>query len=436
MKLRASIPLSAYLTAERTEDLSPTTTFKFKGLQVRVQFVGDEALDLPGAPVLYFRRLRGMQVELTDDDGGLQALLAAHKAEALLKVLGSVVNRILAAIRNFGTVAHVQPLKMAPERADAWFRALQVEASEDGETWNAIRPMRTLQDLMGDKFLLFQEHVGELNFKDWRTVEEAIQDDLKAGPEREFFVNALEHLRIGNLRLAVVESVICLEIVLTEWLLLVLPIRGVPKVKELLGPELDLNARVKLLLPLLLESGDLASVSLDDVTRNVNYRNKVAHVIGNLPDNVPPELIRRGASATLQLARLLAFQRDKLKREPELDKLAEAMGDVFGLPKPKIYAIGGHVYSVAFDIPFDDEFPTDERLEVIAAGVHGKLTEYDPRYRPGEHASVPSVVFTRLDQPVSVWLDGKLRKIQRPKPSGLLEIMRNIAASPKGPQEG
>jgi len=421
---------------EHAEDLAPTTAFEFKGLQVQVEFLGEQVLDLPGPPISHFRRLRGMRIELTGGED-LRTLLSPEKGEALLQVVVKLTNRVLVAIRNFGTVAHVQTVKVTADRTEPWLRALHVESSEDGQTWNPVRSAPGLETVLMDRFLLLQENVGELNAKDWGLVQEAIQDDLKAGPEREFYVNALEHSRIGNLRLAVVESVICLEVVLTQWLQLVLPKRGVGKVNELLGPQLDLSTRVKLLLPLLLERDSLSSLKLDDVARNVNYRNKVAHVIGNLPD-VPADLIRSGVSATLQLAHLLAIQRDTMVGEPALDKLAETMGTLFGLPKPKIFAFGRHEYSVYFDIPVSDELPNDDQLEKISTDVHKRLAAYDRRYRPGNlPPSVPSVAFTKLGQPTAVWLDGKLQKVApRPKPSGLLEIARMIAESQKGPKEG
>jgi hypothetical protein len=297
--------------------------------------------------------------------------------------------------------------------------------------------MLSLENMLTERFLFAQrENVGELNISDWALIEEAIQDDLTAGPEREFYVNALEHSRIGNLRLAVVESVICLEIVLTQWLLQVLPRRGVRNVDELLaGPRVDLFTRVKLLLPLLLPEDRLDGVNLDDVIRAVNLRNKIAHTTGNLPPGMPPDSIRSGVSAVLIVARLLAFERDRLTREPELDKLADRIGVAVGLLKPKIFAIDRHQYSVAFEIPFPDEMPPDERQSEIATQVNDRMVEYDPRYRPGTEAG-PAVAFTRAGQPVSLWLDGKLKKVVRKPNRSFLEFLKTIPPPPSGEQEG
>jgi hypothetical protein len=77
-------------------------------------------------------------------------------------------------------------------------------------------------------------------------------------------------------------------------------------------------------------------------------------------------------------------------------------------------------------------------MEAIASGVHQKLAEYDRRYRPESlPKSVPSLAFSQLEQPVAVWLDGKVRKVApKPRPSGLLTIARLMAESQKNKQEG
>jgi len=76
---------------------------------------------------------------------------------------------------------------------------------------------------------------------------------------------------------------------------------------------------------------------------------------------------------------------------------------------------------------------------------HQKLAEYDRGYRPESlPKSVPSVAFSQryvrcdqLEQPVAVWLDGKVRKVApKPRPSGLLTIARLMAESQKNKQEG
>jgi hypothetical protein len=66
--------------------------------------------------------------------------------------------------------------------------------------------------------LLRREYLGRFQIANLSEVQEAIEDNLAAGPERVFLANALEYLRIGDLRVAVVESIICLEILLGQLL--------------------------------------------------------------------------------------------------------------------------------------------------------------------------------------------------------------------------
>jgi hypothetical protein len=50
--------------------------------------------------------------------------------------------------------------------------------------------------------------------------------------------------------------------------------------------------------------------------------------------------------------------------------------------------------------------------------------------------SVPSVAFSQPEQPVAVWLDGKVRKVAlKQRPSGLLAIARLMAESQKNKQK-
>jgi hypothetical protein len=431
MKVRATIPLQTYVNAERAEDLSPTTVFEFKNLQVRVELIGDEALALPGPPVSHFRRVRSLNIEL-DGDQGLKALLAADKGYELLQVIVKIANRVLLAIRNYGTVAHVQPLKVAADRTDEWLRRLNIETSEDGQNWNSVRPMPSLgslnlEDILAYKFLPTLEHIGDLDVSDWALVEEAIQDNLQAGPEKEFYTNALEHSRTGNLRLAVVESVICLEIVLTQWLKLVLPTRNVQKVNELVNPQLTLSQRVRLLLPLLLKAKDFERVSLDDVVRTIGYRNKIAHEVGNLPAGVPDDTIRTGISAVLRLSMRLAFERDRLERKPELDRLGGEIRTAFGLPEAKVYAVDRHEYTVGIECSPDDP-PNDELMSTIAIDVQKRLVEFDPRFR--QDPSVPLVAFNDIGVPFALWVDGRLKKVERKFSPAFLKAF----GSPHGPK--
>jgi hypothetical protein len=112
-------------------------------------------------------------------------------------------------------VAHVAPLKTEPGKADFFLRKWAVSVAEDGAAWEALMP----RDI-GVEFLLLAESEdrGMIDSADWPDIAEAIEDDRRAGPEQEFATNVIEHTRKDNLRLALPEAIIGLEIVMTGFL--------------------------------------------------------------------------------------------------------------------------------------------------------------------------------------------------------------------------
>lgn len=425
MEVRATIPIRAYLIAATPEDLAPTTQFVHKRLTVGVRFDGDEPADLPGPPVQHFRRLHSMEIRVGGDDK-LKQLVDSEDGWPLLNLTVGAANRVMTAVRNFGQVAHLQPLRVSPDETDRWLRALRVQVSEDGESWTPVRGTETLEEMLSDRFVLTRENVGEMQMRQWPAVEEALQDGLKPGAEREFFTNALEHLRVANLRLAVVESVICLEIVLSEWLHQILPSRGVSdtKLNKLLRPQVDLSTRLGLLLPLLVSPEELARIKHDDVTRTVRYRNGVVHETGNLPEGLDPVLVKEGVWAVLTLAMNLADKRDELRRMPHLDAIAREVAASHGVPLPRIRNIGPHSYTAAFNLPFVD-FPGDEKLAAVAADLTERMTQLDARFRPDANVWI---VFKQGDPVIAVWVDGQIKHTKN-KPADLSAILNILTVA-------
>ena len=143
-------------------------------------------------------------------------------------------------------------------------------------------PLRGLADFIP---FLSTENIGELDYNNWPTIVEAIQDNLESPPEQEFITNALEHLKVRNYRLALIESIICLEIVLTQYLKAFFSInKQIPekRINNFLNPNLGLNARISVLLNLCLDERDIESVNFTNILRAINRRNHIIHKTGNL----------------------------------------------------------------------------------------------------------------------------------------------------------
>ncbi|HEX9868845.1 MAG TPA: hypothetical protein VGC99_09670 [Candidatus Tectomicrobia bacterium] len=157
----------------------------------------------------------------------------------------------------------------------------------------------------------------KLDTHTWAEIVEAIRDDLPVLPEQEFTVNAREHLDLRNFRLALVESVIGLEIVLHRHLLAYLRIhKKVPqtRVQEFLSPNLTLATRLSGLLDLTLPPDALQQINLGNVRKAVGWRNKVVHVTGRLPDGISHSELREAISAVLELTQQLGDLEQQMTR--------------------------------------------------------------------------------------------------------------------------
>lgn len=156
-------------------------------------------------------------------------VVASNESERIIGSLLKPANRIIRSITNFGLVTHVREFKPSEVAGDVWLDLFSVETSPDGAAWTRLgqRPA-DLGELLARQALRRRQHFDELKIENLSEIQEAIEDDLSAGPERTFLANALEHLRRGDLRVAVVESVICLEILLGQLLPKLLEKSSVP----------------------------------------------------------------------------------------------------------------------------------------------------------------------------------------------------------------
>lgn len=408
MRIRATFPFPCWVTGPTAESLSPTFRFSSRNCVVSGSFVGEEPLALPepGDKDPWFRKVHSLSVEI--DEAGtdlVTRVVAADGPEAIVGSLLKSANRIIRSLRNFGLVTHVREFRSEEVASDLGLDLLSVETSPDGTTWTRLRqPPEDLGAFLAGRTLLRREHLGEFKIKDLDEVQEAIEDDLAGGPERTFLANALEHLRRGDLRVAVVESVICLEILLGQLLPRLLEAASVPG--DVLTKEITLFYRVKMLLPLLLPS-EAASADLPVVLKTISWRNKIAHQSGYLPDGVPEKKIREGITSVVLLSQKLAHKRDSLEKAPTLKRLGQEIAAKFSVREPTIEWALRHLYTVKCPF-FLDEAPGADRLSEISDAVVDGLTHIDPRCRPENDVFI---YFSKFGTEIATWQGGRFHVI-------------------------
>jgi hypothetical protein len=307
---------------------------------------------------------------------------------------------------------HIREFKPSEVGGEQWLDLLSVETSMDGLTWTRLgQPPDDLGYLLARRSLLNREPLGELRIDRYLAeVQEAIEDDLAAGPERAFLANAVEHAQRGDLRVAVVESVICLEILLGQLLPPLLEESSVPPAA--LTKEITLFHRVQMLVPLLLPQ-EAARADLAAVLKTIRWRNEIAHKSGYLPNGVPEKTIRAGITAVVLLSQGLARKRDALERAPRLKQLSQEIAARFAVREPTIKWHMRHMYGVSFPF-FLDPVPATDRLAEISQAVVKELTHMDPRCQPENDVVI---FFSKLGTEVATWQGGRFHEIPGASPS-------------------
>src|SRR3990172_4309857 len=346
MKLKLKIPLHFYLFGPTELSLKVRTSFNKDGVKVNLKLLSEDPHILSEGPddSKVFCHLKGAEFELEDTEPQRSKLSKVVTTEpdyvSILKFLLPIVNRVLRSIRNWGVVAFVAELNPKDDDAKKYIQRWDVQSSEDGENWQAVvKPETGLLSVLLSSFFLNDEKAGNLHVKDWSDIEEAIQDNLEPPPEQEFLTNSIEHLNLGNFRLALVEAIICLEIVLTQFLQVFLSIYKIiskSRINDFLSPQFGLKAKVSALLDLILDPNDLKKINVDNVRTAVEWRNGVIHKTGHLPQGVPEEELRRKINDVLSLALLLGRKQEQISSSPELQRIGNQLSQKFRLPNPTI----------------------------------------------------------------------------------------------------
>jgi len=408
MKLRCKVPLSTYVLGHSAEALNLESQFKHDDISVKLKLMGEKSL----APVeaekdkLFICKVNSISLFIEE----VEIDVKESEYPKLLRFLTPIINRVFRNIRNFGTVAHVNEIYPEDQDAEHYLWRWAVEISEDGKSWQNI-----VTDEPWKYFFYMQrtEPTGELRSSNWPDIEEAIQDNLAPPPEQEFVINAIEYLRNRNYRMALLESIICLEIVLNQHLSKYLSINmkiSKGRINKFLSPQLGLTARVSALLNLCLHSKDVKQVEFNNVLKAINWRNHIIHKTGHLPKDLPEGTIYQNINSVLNLVLLLAQRRNQIETSPDMQQIGKNISEKHDAPIPNIWLVDRHRFLVEFVfyvIPSD--FPEVQVLEALALEASTQLSARDRRFNPQEHLYIRYYSFRDLK---ALWYKGSLHIVQ------------------------
>ena len=230
-------------------------------------------------------------------------------------------------------------------------------------------------------------------------------------------MNAIEHLRLRNFRLALLEAIVCLEIVISQFLEnYCLLQRGFSKnrLKKVFKGEVGLTARVGLLLELTLNPNDLKVIRIGEILKAISWRNKIVHETGHLPATVSEDEISDCIMSVLYAAHSLSRKRDEIVAAPELGELAQAIAEAWTVPVPRLIIAGRHRVICQFVFFLSHEFPDEANMTRIVEELSQRLEQRDLRFRREEHLYVSFSEFSQ--DTIAVWSNGRLDVRGKPHP--------------------
>jgi len=314
MLLRYTVPVTFSVLGESLDKQALTAHFVLKRLH------GEISLAAQGEPLSFDFEGHALQsiaidhlcIRLGDsEEGSFGALVTGARWDDLLAVLTEVADYCTSQIRSTGYVAHLHVVGVSGrEPARLALYRLHAEVSEDDTNW---RDLIKESDLLATRTELIaglvasQPH-GYLYLSRWQSVSAALAQGSNPDPAAQCLVNAEEYLEIGDLRLAVLESVMSLELALASYLRLHCEqTNGMSKdqIATLLSPSVTLEIRLKVLLPLCLGKQKLSDDTMKKLLKVVNWRNNIVHRQGDLPGGIPRDVALTSVQETITVVRWL-----------------------------------------------------------------------------------------------------------------------------------
>lgn len=419
-------PFNVFFIGPDKKSLNLSTSFKYRRHSVTVSLVSKENIGELKEPVdknKNYRITTNLKFKIAFHDS-----YSYRNNKDLFKILVKVLNRVLRNFRNHGLSPQIHEFKQSQHQdCDDYLYQWKAKISKNGNHYSSLikksdylKGKDLIETLVRSQMANTTTIMSEL----LDNIEEAIQDDLAPKPEQEYFINSLELLRSKEYRLALIEGVICLEIVIGQYCRHYLKVKkklSKKRVNDLIKPSLGLTARISGLLCLTMKDERIKLLEISKLLNAAKIRNKIVHETGNIPDGITEEDISETIYATLSASRIIALMRDELTSEPFLQKLANEISLASGLPVPTMRKTTKH--SIMVDVNFFlDKIPNKKALETSMSHIITILSKNDSRFNPKKHLEVHFK--NSKYNPYCIWKDESLNVIKK-ESGGLFGMLQD-----------
>lgn len=408
MFIKFEYPVEILFYSNEKEKMQPEINFMFNNFKCKVHFESKTYLDKPYFELkkeerifgcTYFSLIEKITFEIADDNRNRLKILMEDK-KLLLNLIITILNKVLRCLRIFGWSWHIHEHSAKYEEdVDFQLVRLKVQVSEDREKYNYL--IDELKKLLAFGSLKSTGCIGQfshLPFSKLSKIEEAIADknlDIlreEEPTETEFLVNSREHLDNGNFRMAIIESIIALEIALTRYIRVYFEyIKKFSKkhVDNFLNSNFDLSTRLYIIPSLTLNDSDYSRINYDLVLKGVSLRNKLIHREEDCLIGVPEDKIDKYVTEIIKLSRLLNLKVIQIKAKPEMRNIADKIRAKFRV-NCDVTRLRNHRFNatIYYTFSIDGAFFKENKVIDIINTLSELLIKYDNSFVLNEHLIV------------------------------------------------
>lgn len=296
MFLEFKLPISINLTANKKEYFNDTSiNFNYENYNCFLELISAKDIEenIEKENISYIRKHHAISITIEDNrKGTVENFIKKQSIIQILNLVNSISNRCLLVFRNYGKLTKVKEFSLKLDIADkkqfkSFFMMLDVKILKNNTEREKILK------ILGFKYKNYEEftsnflldnffdvyHEEYLDYDAWVDIKNALENNYEITEDRIFFVNSLEHWRNNNIRLAVIETVIGLEIVVTKYLRNYLKFKNIPndRIGNLINPHIGIYSMVSVLLDLSVEEEIITHIEIDKVLKLIKLRNNIIH---------------------------------------------------------------------------------------------------------------------------------------------------------------
>ena len=243
--------------------------------------------------ISYIRRYHAISIMIEDSSKDtIEKFVKERSMVQILNLINLISNRCLLVFRNYGKLTKVKEFSLKLDIADkeqfkSFFMMLDVKISKNNTEYEKILKYWGFKYDFTDEFatILLKPgffnvyHEEYLDYDEWVDIKNVLENNYEITEDRIFFVNSLEHWKNNNIRLAVIETVIGLEIAVTKYLRNYLKFKNIPndRIGDLINPHIGIYSMASVLLDLSVEEEIIKHIKIDRVLKLIKLRNNIVH---------------------------------------------------------------------------------------------------------------------------------------------------------------